>query len=237
MSRSFFLARWTLARARAVTGEESETLSAQPAGPPMSLHPVPTGITPIRGYRRWAVTADGRLLSPIRTTRSGQRTVWPVDGPTRAQCLPAPFAAALSPGRRRCLPKAVPAERCACGLYALRRDRAAELLAEVAALQPTPQRVDVVGEVDLSGTVVEGVGGYRAAVARVVALWRTWAPALDDRLFAVAERYAVPVVALPVDLPARGPAHGAADAAAPVAALRWLRARLRRPSPHPYGRT
>ncbi len=146
---------------------------------------------PALGFRRWAVTYDGRTHEAFLRGRVAP-AIWAIDGWTDAQCVPA----AAPEGAE---PHDAPDRDCECGLYAYH-----SLEPALARIHNEPQLLgmywdnsedrEVIGAVIGAGRVVVHGIGWRAQHARPVVL-----AAPEARFSAVADiagRMGIPTVSL-----------------------------------------
>jgi hypothetical protein len=140
---------------------------------------VPDAIEPITAYRSWIATSEGHLL-PLRGATP--KDTWRVDG-ADAQCLAFDPGHVLPPHRS-------PDVRCTCGLYALK-----ERAFWARFPYTSTDLLIVAGVIRLSGRVIEGDYGYRAAHAEVAGVFfHPYDVQLQAIAVNAAKRYGVPLL-------------------------------------------
>lgn len=152
----------------------------------------------LRGFRWWTLDRDGWLLSPWRG-----RQRW-LPGPNRASCL---FRKRITRWRasKKPHPFGAPARECDCGFYALHRvpaasDHPARFGWEIGVESSGDHRHGLVfGVAAADGHVLVGTDGWRAEMARPIALLWGRGVELDDRAALNRHLYALPTYR---DLPA-----------------------------------
>ena len=135
---------------------------------------VPDVLGPIIGWRAWRVERVSHVA--ILQSVVYDRVPWP----------PRRYLVATCPEEDES-DHVVPEEECSCGIYAA-RDRSTLVGMRYGNYGPTDLKV--IGEVGLSGKVIVGKYGYRAAKARPL---RLHVPRMLWRLVADLERYEVPI--------------------------------------------
>src|SRR5918999_2862318 len=153
----------------------------------------PDGTEPLVGYRMWHYTLRPGAIQLHALSCEGQawscRCGWQYGGSTWA-------TASCSLAKQH---RAVPAENCTCGFYAIRTlDRLLEqapllffVLIRDAPSDPDVDENMVLGRVDLAGKVVEHEDGFRAEKARVAELFPLGGS--EPKIMRLASRLGVPM--------------------------------------------
>ena len=152
---------------------------------------IPDRIGEVIGWRSWDVGTDGFLYS-----LNGAK--WRPNGYLVAECLPLGMPISMTRVRRtlvgrvpvgRHVTSEIPVPSCTCGIYAA---KTRSHLQDMSYNRYSPGSARVIGEVAMSGKVIPGTQGYRAARARPL---RVFVPYEMWRLAQQLEaRYSIPVV-------------------------------------------